>query len=67
VPTGRRRVTRKERRLARALLLCATMHLLRQERQHCLDMKNYEGAKWWDRKIRKRQQRYLDILEDYYL
>jgi hypothetical protein len=58
--------TRSERKLARALLLCTTMHLLRNDRKHCLEMGNYNGAQFLDRKIEKRIAKCLEALEEHY-
>ena len=59
-------MTRAERRLARALLLCVSVHRLKAERQQLLDMHIYGQARRLDRKIARRVKRYVAVLRDYY-
>lgn len=58
--------TRQERRLSRALLLSATMHFLREAREHSVNTGDYRAASFYDKKIMKRLDKIGEVLDDYY-
>lgn len=58
--------TRNERRLARALLLSCTLHLLREAREQAIKFGVYDSAKRYDERIMKRLDKIWEVLDEYY-